>query len=309
MITPGEMKNRCPIITPPNTYHTMMTHESLKKTCKAKHIEVVKKSKSNTNPPPILTAYELQCVQCEMYEKVQSGELIPGGITIMKEPLQLEDIAVKKCSKCGQEKPLSEFYKDKKAKGGYKPECKQCGYARKKARREAKKIGDIKTKIGTELETMRKEIAILRNAKAEAITSLQEAFDVIEVLKDVVKQCEEDLKKGNITNVPYSTNPAFDAILKQMGEIHDKKRQDYASNDDPLGNFREAEKLGISPLQSIMIRLTDKYTRACNLVRKNGNAAVKNESLADTLLDLANYSVLALLAYREKTVDTAEEHF
>ena len=309
MIATDKKQDICPIITPPNTYRTVMTHEALKKTCKARHAELVRKSKSNTNPPPILTSYELQCVQCEMYKKVQSGGLVPGGIIIMKKQIQPEDIVVKKCSKCGQEKPLSEFYKDKKGKDGYKSECKQCEYARKKARKEAKKMGDIKTKISTELESMRKEIATLRNAKAEAIASLQEAFDVIDVLKDVVKQFEEDLKKGKITTVPYSTNQAFDAILKQMGEIHDKKRQDYASNNDPLGNFREAEKLGISPLQSIMIRLTDKYTRACNLVRKNGNAAVKNESLADTLLDLANYSVLALLAYREKTVDTAEEHF
>ncbi len=309
-MTTDEIKDRCPIITPPNTYHTAMTHEALKKTCKAKHEEFVKKSKSNTNPPPILTAYELQCVQCEMYKKVQKGELIPGGITIMGKPISPEKVVAKKCSKCGQEKPLSEFYKDKKAKDGYKSECKQCGYARKKAKREAKKMAEIKTQIGTEIEIMKREIATLQNAKAEAIASLQEAFDVIEVLKEVVKQCEEDLKKGNIANAPYSTNQAFDAILRKMGSIHDKKRQDYASNADPLGNFREAEKLGVSPLQSIMIRLTDKYTRACNLVRKNGNASVEDESLADTLLDLANYSVLALLAYQEADSEAAaEEHF
>lgn len=30
------------------------------------------------------------------------------------------------CSKCGQEKPLSEFHKDKTSKDGYRRECKGC---------------------------------------------------------------------------------------------------------------------------------------------------------------------------------------
>jgi len=32
-----------------------------------------------------------------------------------------------KCSKCGDPKPLSEFYKDKQKTSGYRPECKECG--------------------------------------------------------------------------------------------------------------------------------------------------------------------------------------
>jgi hypothetical protein len=98
-------------------------------------------------------------------------------------------------------------------------------------------------------------------------------------------------------------NP-FTELLVHMNEIREAKRRDYASNDDPLGNFREARRLGLTPLQGIMVRLTDKYTRACNLVRRNGDRAVKGESLADTLLDLANYSVLAVLIHNEME----EEH-
>lgn len=32
----------------------------------------------------------------------------------------------KKCNKCGAEKPLTEFTKDKNFKEGYRPQCKQC---------------------------------------------------------------------------------------------------------------------------------------------------------------------------------------
>lgn len=107
---------------------------------------------------------------------------------------------------------------------------------------------------------------------------------------------KQEIERGSI----YSTNPQFDAILQKMGQLHDAKRNDYASNSDPLGNFREAERLGISAYQSIMIRMTDKYTRACNLTRKQGEHSVADESLADTLLDLANYAVLALIALKEE---------
>lgn len=33
---------------------------------------------------------------------------------------------LKKCTKCGEEKPLSEFFKDKGQKSGLKPSCKTC---------------------------------------------------------------------------------------------------------------------------------------------------------------------------------------
>jgi hypothetical protein len=97
------------------------------------------------------------------------------------------------------------------------------------------------------------------------------------------------------TKTQYSTNPAFDSLLRRMGAIHDAKRQDYAGNDNPLGNFDAAQMLGISPMMGIMVRMTDKFTRACNLA-KRGHQHVKDESLEDTLLDLANYAVLAILS-------------
>lgn len=98
----------------------------------------------------------------------------------------------------------------------------------------------------------------------------------------------------------YSTNPAFDGLLKRMGAIHDAKRKDYASNDNPLGNFDAAGILGISPQLGILVRMTDKFTRACNLVRRRGECYVQDESLEDTLLDLANYALLAILAGRQR---------
>jgi len=108
------------------------------------------------------------------------------------------------------------------------------------------------------------------------------------------------IKPTSSTEIPVNLNESpFSVLLGRMAAIHNAKKHDYASNEDCLGNFREARRLGITPLQGIMVRLTDKYTRACNWIRRNGDHAVKDEGLADTLIDLANYSLLALLAYNE----------
>jgi len=45
--------------------------------------------------------------------------------TDWREKMQ-EIIKIKKCSKCGKQKPLEEFHKDNKAKDGHASWCKQC---------------------------------------------------------------------------------------------------------------------------------------------------------------------------------------
>ena len=86
----------------------------------------------------------------------------------------------------------------------------------------------------------------------------------------------------------------FVAVLKKMALIHQAKNTDY-------GNSFElaAKMLGRPVVEVLLSRMTDKLARACNLVSRNGNAAVKDESLSDTLVDLANYAVLAVVALQK----------
>jgi len=44
---------------------------------------------------------------------------------------------VKRCKHCGIEKPLDDFYTDRKARDGRRPECKACNLAARKARYNA----------------------------------------------------------------------------------------------------------------------------------------------------------------------------
>jgi hypothetical protein len=100
--------------------------------------------------------------------------------------------------------------------------------------------------------------------------------------------------------VPYSnTNPAFDAILRRLGELHDRKNAGYANNADPLANFRIANRFGISTSDSIAVRLSDKINRWLNLMGEPELDKV-GESLDETADDMAVYIMLWLVARDEE---------
>lgn len=75
-------------------------------------------------------------------------------------------------------------------------------------------------------------------------------------------------------------------------EISRKKNADYTgSNANPFSNFESVEVLGIKTEQGFLTRMMDKMKRISSFVEK-GELLVKDESVIDTLSDLANYSCL-----------------
>jgi len=95
----------------------------------------------------------------------------------------------------------------------------------------------------------------------------------------------------------------FLELIVRMCEIHSLKRKAYASGDS-LGNFRESLRIGISPFKGCLVRLTDKVTRLYNLARNMDNpefsSVVREETIEDTLIDLAVYSLLAIILIGEE---------
>jgi hypothetical protein len=90
-------------------------------------------------------------------------------------------------------------------------------------------------------------------------------------------------------------------LLDTLRELHISKSAGYGCPDgtDPLLNIRRgAEFVGIPAWQGAMVRLSDKVTRLA-VFNKTGN--LPHESVTDNLLDLASYSLLALLLYQEES--------
>ncbi len=85
----------------------------------------------------------------------------------------------------------------------------------------------------------------------------------------------------------------FEQVLDKMAEVYRAKNADY-------GNSYElaASLLGRPVVEVLLARMADKLARACNVLRHEGSS-VNDETLTDTLLDLANYAVLAVLALKE----------
>ena len=95
----------------------------------------------------------------------------------------------------------------------------------------------------------------------------------------------------------------LDGILERMKQILDAKGHDYAGKTDRFANFRLCEMAGIPTWKGIVIRLSDKMSRVLSFAGA-GECKVKDESVEDTLIDLANYAILCLIAYRETTRGT-----
>jgi hypothetical protein len=98
----------------------------------------------------------------------------------------------------------------------------------------------------------------------------------------------------------HPTSQRFYELCDRLKAMHASKSQDYGcpSGTDPLANIRNgAEFVGIEHWKGAMVRLSDKVTR---LATFNATGRLGHEGVEDTLLDLASYSLLALLLYQEE---------
>ena len=94
---------------------------------------------------------------------------------------------------------------------------------------------------------------------------------------DVCPICRKNVMK------PKANSTDFHSLLNEMSKTFDIKNQKY-------GNSFETslDKYGII---AALTRISDKFNRAENLILTN-DAGTDDESLTDTLLDMANYCVM-----------------
>lgn len=89
----------------------------------------------------------------------------------------------------------------------------------------------------------------------------------------------------------------FDEILAEMSKLHTKKGADYGSATDPYANVRASGEFGVAPWIGALIRLNDKITRLKSFIR---NGRVENESVVDSIKDVAVYAVIMRILYDEE---------
>lgn len=95
----------------------------------------------------------------------------------------------------------------------------------------------------------------------------------------------------------HPNSARFHEILKELGDLHDKKQADYGRGDDPFANVRASSDWGVSGWVGAMIRANDKLRRLQSLI---ANGKLANESAEDSLRDLAVYSIIALVLFEQE---------
>lgn len=85
----------------------------------------------------------------------------------------------------------------------------------------------------------------------------------------------------------------FNAITNELSETYRKKNHDYGNSFS--NSFRE---FGII---SSAVRLSDKMERLKSFAKLSSEAIqVKDESVQDTLLDMANYAIMTVMELRSQ---------
>jgi hypothetical protein len=97
----------------------------------------------------------------------------------------------------------------------------------------------------------------------------------------------------------YTSDQNFYYLLAQVAAIFTAKNHDYTANGlfGPGSNLLRCEEFDVPAWKGILIRLGDKWSRLTTFAKK-GLLKVADESVEDTFLDMAIYSLLGVLAYR-----------
>lgn len=107
--------------------------------------------------------------------------------------------------------------------------------------------------------------------------------------------------------IAEETGKSIEVVLADAVELHTRKNAGYAGaeNPDPWANFRLSTMFGIRPIDGVLVRMTDKWSRIQSLRRDPDNDQV-GESILDTLRDLAAYALIAVcLINEEKAAEVA----
>ena len=98
----------------------------------------------------------------------------------------------------------------------------------------------------------------------------------------------------------YNRVQKFEQITTNMFDLYKRKNEDYGNS--------VAKTFDEYGLVSFLVRIEDKLNRVATLTKKSTTEQqVKDEKIEDTLLDLANYSIMALIELDRVKSEQVEE--
>src|SRR6476659_8202886 len=121
------------------------------------------------------------------------------------------------------------------------------------------------------------------------------------IVETVEAQLRAPIYSGVAVTVPLSpeVHPLYKRYNKfwlKVREIRDKKGKDYGTKEDPFANIRGAQEFGVAPWIGAANSANDCLTRIKQFAR---TGRLENESVEDSMLDLANYALICLTLWDE----------
>jgi len=97
----------------------------------------------------------------------------------------------------------------------------------------------------------------------------------------------------------------FFSILDELAAMHHKKGVDYGAGEDPYANVRASHEWGVPGWQGCMMRANDKMHRLKQFAIKG---TLANEGVEDSLIDMAVYSIIGLILFRESKESPSKQN-
>ena len=125
----------------------------------------------------------------------------------------------------------------------------------------------------------------------------EEYLRILTQLENVRTHCNLGVYAGNMNEAMLAvrnlgTRPALSDNVEQFMSITQNMTKTYAAKNHDYGNSFEESLDGFGLVASV-VRLGDKMNRIKSLIKKE--AQVKDESIKDTLLDMANYAIMTVM--------------
>lgn len=107
------------------------------------------------------------------------------------------------------------------------------------------------------------------------------------------------------TYTPYEQK--YMDVIEILKKTFLKKNHDYGSS--VRKNYDKFEAYGKNEgLKYVFGRIAEKYDRLENLIYGKDSNQVIDESIEDSLLDMANYAILAAVSIQEHKTNSVQEH-
>lgn len=123
----------------------------------------------------------------------------------------------------------------------------------------------------------------------------QKLIDIIRSVRDMASLSPEmstRLKTAEQGLASLGSRPVLEENVQRFMDITTNMAKTYAAKNHDYGNSFE-ESLDEFGLVASVVRLGDKMNRIKSLIKKE--AQVKDESIKDTLLDMANYAIMTVM--------------